>query len=174
MYSVRKILLIIPSSIFFFLLVPLFSFFFGRHLDLLLELNTFNLGLMGILLSLTILLIGGFYVVESIRILLVQGEGIPLGDVFPNDQSANLITTGVYGQSRNPMLFGYLLCLISLGMVMKSISTTLIIPILYLLIWTIWLKTIEEPALEVRFGDQYREYRAITPYLVPRFCSCAY
>jgi protein-S-isoprenylcysteine O-methyltransferase Ste14 len=129
---------------------------------------------MRILLSLTILLVGGYYVVESIRILFVQGAGVPLGDVFPNDQSTNLITTGVYGQTRNPMLFGYLLCLISLGIVMISISIALIIPTLYVLIWTIWIKTREEPALEVRFGDQYREYRANTPYLVPRLCSRAY
>jgi protein-S-isoprenylcysteine O-methyltransferase Ste14 len=174
MYSVRKILLIIPSSVFFFLFVPLFSFFFGRRLDLFLELNAFDLGWMRILLSLTILLVGGYYVVESIRILFVQGAGVPLGDVFPNDQSTNLITTGVYGQTRNPMLFGYLLCLISLGIVMISISIALIIPTLYVLIWTIWIKTREEPALEVRFGDQYREYKANTPYLVPRLCSRAY
>ena len=47
---------------------------------------------------------------ESIRILLVRGRGIPLGDVFPEDQTTELITTGVYSQTRNPMLFGYLLC----------------------------------------------------------------
>ena len=171
MYSIRKILLIIPSSIFFFLIVPTISFFFGRRLDFFLELNAIDLGWMGIMSSLTILLVGGYYVVESIRILLVQGAGIPLGDVFPNDQSTTLITTGVYGQTRNPMLFGYLLCLISLGIVMKSISIALIIPTLYILFWTIWLKTREEPALEIRFGDKYREYKANTPYLVPRICS---
>lgn len=168
MDSARKILLIIPSSIIFFLIVPVISLIFGRRLDMFLGLNSLELGTTETLFSLGLLLVGGYYVIESIRILLVRGGGIPLGDVFPEDQSTELITEGVYGQTRNPMLFGYLLCLIAMGILMKSISVTIIIPGGYIILWTIWLKTREEPALEDRFGDPYREYKSKTPYLIPR------
>ena len=168
MDSARKILLIIPSSIIFFLIVPALSLIFGRRLDTVLGINSLELGAAGTLFSLGLLLVGGYYVIESIRILLVRGQGIPLGDVFPEDQTTELITTGIYGQTRNPMLFGYLLCLIAMGILMKSISVTIIIPGGYIILWTIWLKTREEPALEDRFGDPYREYKAETPYLIPR------
>jgi len=168
MDSARKILLIIPSSIIFFLIVPVISLIFGRRLDMFLGLNSLELGTTETLFPLGLLLVGGYYVIESIRILLVRGDGIPLGDVFPEDQSTELITEGVYGQTRNPMLFGYLLCLIAMGILMKSISVTIIIPGGYIILWTIWLKTREEPALEDRFGDPYREYKSKTPYLIPR------
>ncbi|MCB2172822.1 isoprenylcysteine carboxylmethyltransferase family protein, partial [archaeon] len=115
-----------------------------------------------------LILVGGYYVVESIRILLAKGKGIPLGDIFPEDQSTELITTGIYAQTRNPMLFGYLLCLIAVGLLLKSPSIAFVIPTGFITLWTIWLKTREEPALEARFGDSYREYRKKTPYLIPR------
>lgn len=168
MESARKILLIIPSSIIFFLIVPLISILFGEQLDLILSLPPLELGVIGLIASLALLITGGYYVIESIRILLIQGKGIPLGDVFPEDQTTQLITTGIYSQTRNPMLFGYLLCLIAMGIVMKSASIAFIIPTGFIILWTIWLKTNEEPALEARFGDQYRNYRKETPYLVPR------
>ena len=168
MDSARKILLIIPSSIIFFLIVPVISIIFGRRLDRVLRITPLDLGTLGTLFSIVLILVGGYYVIESIRILLVRGGGIPLGDVFPEDQSTELITEGIYGQTRNPMLFGYLLCLIAMGILMKSISVTIIIPAGFTILWTIWLKTREEPALEDRFGDPYREYKAKTPYLIPR------
>ena len=168
MSSPRKLVMIIPSSIIFFLLVPLLSLFFGRRLDVFLGFNGLESGLLGIVSSVLFILVGGYYVVESIRILLIQGGGIPLGDVFPEDQSTELITSGVYGQTRNPMLFGYILCLMALGILMESISITFIIPIAFIIIWTMWLKKREEPALEARFGITYRLYREKTPFLVPR------
>jgi protein-S-isoprenylcysteine O-methyltransferase Ste14 len=127
-----------------------------------------NFGLTGTLIASIFLLVGGYYVLESIRVLLTKGGGIPLGDFFPEDQSSELITTGIYGQTRNPMLFGYLLCLISLGLTVRLVTTTFIVPTLFITIWTIWVKAHEEPALETRFGDPYREYRSKTPYLIPR------
>ncbi len=168
MGSVRKLLLIVPSSVIFFLIVPLVSLFFGRRLDGFLGLERLELGLLGSVVSILLLLVGGYYVLESIRILLVKGKGIPLGDVFPEDQTTELITTGIYAQTRNPMLFGYLLCLIAMGVWMQSFSIAFIIPSLFIILWTIWLKIREETALEARFGESYLEYKRKTPYLIPR------
>ena len=168
MGSIRKILLIIPSSILFFLLVPIVSIFFGRKLDAFLGLPVLELGFITILVSIGFMLIGVYYVIESIRILLAKGKGIPLGDIFPEDQSTELITTGIYAQTRNPMIFGYLLCVVAVGLALKSPSIAFIIPTVFVALWTIWLKIREEPALEARFGKPYREYKKKTPYLIPR------
>lgn len=105
---------------------------------------------------------------ESIRLLLVQGGGIPLGDVLQKDQTEQLITKGVYSDTRNPMLFGYLLCFIAIGLLMNSISIALVIPVSFTAIWTIWLKKWEEPALEERFGEEYTKYKKEVTYLIPR------
>lgn len=168
MGSLKKSVLIIPSSIIFFLIVPIFTVLFGNRLDSILKLEPLNLGLFRYILPVFFLFVGGYYVLESIRILLVKGQGVPLGDVMPDEQSRKLITTGIYGQTRNPMLFGYLLCLNAIGLLMGSYSTTLLLPVSYLILWTIWLKKVEEPLLEIRFGEAYRNYKKTTPFLIPR------
>ena len=166
--TMGKMVLIMPSSVFFFILVPLASSFFGRRVDVLYGLPSLEPGRWGMILAASLLLVGAYYVLGSIRVLLVEGGGVPLGDVLSGDQSTELVTGGVYRSTRNPMLFGYLLCLIAQGMVLNSVTTAFIIPAVFIGLWGVWLKRREEPGLEVRFGAPYREYRERTPFLVPR------
>jgi len=164
----RKISLTLLSSVIFFLLVPAGALYIGGKIDRILDIVNFDFGFTGKILSVPLFLVGAYYVIESIRILLVRGKGVPLGDVFPKDQTSELITKGVYSQTRNPMIFGYLACVCAVGLSLNSVSTTFIIPLFFIILWTIWLKKMEEPALERRFEKQYIEYRKKTPYLVPR------
>lgn len=163
----HKKLLILPSSVIFFLIVPSISIILGKKVDLIIGI-TFDLEFTGILMSIIFLFTGIFYVFASIKILLEKGGGIPLGDLIPKEQTNELITSGVYAQTRNPMIFGYLLCLIAMGLLTMSITVTLIIPFFFVIIWTLWLKIKEEPALEERFGNKYTEYMKKVPYLIPR------
>lgn len=153
---------------FFFIVVPIATLYSGRLIDetLMLELKMWPnaSAAMGALF----LLLGGYFVLESIRVLLVTGGGIPLGDLIPSDQSEALVRDGVYSMTRNPMLFGYLLALSGGGLLTISFSAAFVFPLLYTALWTAWIKGREEPALERRFGDEYRRYREETPFLVPR------
>jgi protein-S-isoprenylcysteine O-methyltransferase Ste14 len=163
----RKLLLILPSSIFFFILLPLITAFFGGKLDKILHLPAISFGFLQFLSVLFLLVVGGYYVFESIKILLKEGGGIPLGDVIPSDQSIQLLTKGVYKNTRNPMLFGYILVLCALGILAKSFSFALILPGFYLILWVFWLKLREEPFLVTRFGEKYVRYKQETPFLIP-------
>ena len=166
--SLRRFLLLIPSSVTFFIVVPIVTLFSGRLLDeaLMLELNMWpNARAAG---GSLFLLSGGHFVLESIRTLLLTGGGIPLGDLIHSDQSEVLVREGVYSKTRNPMLFGYLLALSGVGLLKLSFSTAFVFPLLYTALWMAWIKGREEPALERRFGDDYRRYREETPFLVPR------
>ncbi len=165
-----KIILIVPSSMFFFILVPLASSLVGRWFDALLGLPALEPGVAGMAAAASLLLVGAYYVLGSIRVLFVEGGGVPLGDVLPGNQSTMLVTGGVYSSTRNPMLFGYLLCLTALGVALNSVTMTFIVPSLFVVLWGVWLKKREEPGLEARFGEPYREYRKRTPFLVPRPC----
>lgn len=164
----EKILLLLPSSIFFFILVPIGVYYTGNLFDILFELPVFETGLVGLAIVASFLIIGAYFVIGSIQVLLVKGRGVPLGDLLPSDQSSELVTSGVYHLTRNPMLFGYLLCLIAQGIIMNSFSTVFFIPTIFIGLWSIWLKVREEPGLETRFGITYREYKSKTPFLIPR------
>jgi protein-S-isoprenylcysteine O-methyltransferase Ste14 len=163
-----KIILILPSSAFFFILVPLASSLVGRWFDAVLGLPALEPGMGGMVAAASLLLVGAYYVLGSIRALLVEGGGVPLGDVLPGNQSTELVTGGVYSSTRNPMLFGYLLCLTAQGVALNSVTTAFIIPSIFVGLWGVWLKKREEPGLEARFGEPYMEYRSRTPFLVPR------
>ena len=165
--KLRKLSLILPSSIFFFIILPLITAFLGGKLDEILHLPVIRLGFIEFLSVFSFFIVGGYYVFESIRILLIEGGGIPLGDVIPSDQSIQLVTKGVYRNTRNPMLFGYILVLCALGILAKSFSFALILPCLYLFLWVFWLKKREEPSLEIRFGEIYILYKKETPFLIP-------
>ena len=165
--ELRKLSLILPSSIFFFIILPLITASIGGKLDEILYLPSLTLGFIEFLSVFSFLVVGGYYVFESIRILLIEGGRIPLGDVIPSDQSVHLITRGVYKNTRNPMLFGYILVLSALGILAKSFSFALILPGLYLFLWVFWLKKREEPSLETRFGETYILYKKETPFLIP-------
>ena len=46
---------------------------------------------------------------------------------------------------------------------------TVLIPAIIFSVMITWLKLREEPRLEQRFGQRYRDYQRQTPFLVPRF-----
>jgi protein-S-isoprenylcysteine O-methyltransferase Ste14 len=165
--SPRRIL-IIPSSVFFFLIVPSATFVVGGRLDWLLGLPLIRQSLLVAVGALSLLVYGGYFVIESIRVLLDEGGGVPLGDLIPSDQSRALIVTGVYSKTRNPMLFGYFLFLCGLGLLEGSLSSAFLLPLIYMGVWLAWIKLKEEPALERRFGVEYRRYREEIPFLIPR------
>lgn len=164
-----KFMWLVPSSLFFFIVVPYLTLNAARYIERIIGLPAYlqtPIGYAGLLL----LAYGSYYMVESIRALLVEGGGVPLGDLVPDEQSNALLKEGVYSRTRNPMLFGYLVTLVGLGAIWGSPAAVFAFPPAYLGIWTAWIKGKEEPALEERFGESYKEYRERTPFLLPR-CS---
>jgi protein-S-isoprenylcysteine O-methyltransferase Ste14 len=148
--------------------VPSATLVIGARIDSALSLPSFPVPPLNYALGAAATLSGALVVYESIRALLVDGRGVPLGDLIPSQQSRRLITTGIYSYTRNPMLLGYLLALSGLGCTLQPTSATLILPTVYTLVWTAWIKGHEEPRLERRFGEEYVEYRAATPFLFPK------
>ncbi len=99
--------------------------------------------------------------------LFRRGRGVPFGDVVKSLQTRNLVMTGPYRFSRNPMILGYALILSSVGLFMGSIAGTLLVPLLALFLLSAWIRLVEERGLEERFGEEYRSYRLTVPFLIP-------
>jgi len=98
-----------------------------------------------------------------------QAKGTPV----PFNPPPKLIDTGPYAHVRNPMVSGGVITLFGVGVLLQSISLSLIFtPVMFLFIY-IELKVIEEPELEMRLGDVYREYKKRVPMFFPRFPFCS-
>jgi protein-S-isoprenylcysteine O-methyltransferase Ste14 len=98
---------------------------------------------------------------------------MPWGDVSPDSQSSRLVTQGLYRYTRNPMLLGYFLFLMGVGLFFGSFALALILSTLFVLVVSFWIKTHEEPELVKRFGQEYISYREITPFIIPRLLGKA-
>ena len=114
-----KMLWVLPSSLFFFIIVPMLTFYISQYIEKILEIEQL-LGKSSIYIGVPLLVYGAYFILESIRILYMKGDGVPLGDLIPEEQTRALVIDGVYNKTRNPMLFGYLTSLIGLGFILKS------------------------------------------------------
>lgn len=113
-------------------------------------------------LSVPLMTLGGALVGWSaFHFLRVRGTPVPF------NPPPELVTSGPYRLSRNPMLTGVFLLLFGLGAALDSLSLVLVFNPAYILL-NIWeLKRIEEPELEQRLGEDYVDYKRRTPMFIP-------
>ena len=100
---------------------------------------------------------------SGIHFLLARGTPIPF------NPPPELVKTGPYRYSRNPMVAGVFVLLFGLGFAFNSISLVCLFTPLYVLAHAWELKEIEEPELAKRLGEEYIEYRSRTPMFLPGF-----
>jgi protein-S-isoprenylcysteine O-methyltransferase Ste14 len=133
---------------------------FGTAINALPELRFF--------LALLLVGIGGVYTAGSNAALLFQGRGGPTDGfgIATSPRTRALVTTGLYSQTRNPMVFGthliYLAIVVQLGslggLIVLAALVSLFIP---------YLRWAEEARLLADFGEEYRRYAQRTPLLFP-------
>ncbi len=90
------------------------------------------------------------------------------GTPVPTSPPPKLITTGLYGCIRNPMALGMLLMLEGLGFYFGSLSLIIFFAPLPVVLYALYIKAVEEPELELRFGKEYVEYKKRVPMFIPR------
>lgn len=78
--------------------------------------------------------------------------------ISPFDRPSSLVTTGVFGISRNPMYLGMVLTLVGAAIVWGTLAP-LLVP--WVFAWVVSYRFIrhEEAVLEDVFGDEYAAYR---------------
>ncbi len=118
-----------------------------------------------IIVALLSLAFGFFQMGWSVWSLVRTGKGTPV----PIAPSQKLIVDGPYKRCRNPILLGTMTYSLGVGTILDSITIGLIMSFLILILGTCYSKFIEEKELQMRFGQEYEEYREKTPFLTPRF-----
>ncbi len=117
----------------------------------------------GVYISMPILVVGVLVTGWS-TVHFLKAKGTPV----PINPPPNLVTTGPYAYTRNPMLTGIFILLFGIGVMTGSISLTFIFTPLFILVNMWELKEIEEPELVQRLGEEYIAYRNKTPMFVPK------
>ena len=99
----------------------------------------------------------------TVRLLARIGKGT----LAPWDPTRRLVVAGPYRHVRNPMITAVLAVLLGEALVFGS-PALLVWCAAFIVVNHVFFLLVEEPALERRFGEQYREYRQRVPRWVPR------
>ncbi len=150
-----------------FLLAPIITYWLGKTIDDLLELPKIPSIPWNFIVGFPVLFIGLFIGLHATRLIYYNGQGLPWGGIDTSVKSRNLVTNGFYSYCRNPMVLGYSMMPIGMGIIFMSVGMFFFIPSIILAYNVIMLKYKEEPSLEARFGAEYLEYRENVSFLVP-------
>ena len=94
-------------------------------------------------------------------------KSIGKGTLAPWSEKQKLVVVGPYRYCRNPMISGVLFILIGEALILHSLPI-LIWAGCFFVINTIYFLIFEEPALEKKFGDDYRLYKKYVSRWFPR------
>jgi protein-S-isoprenylcysteine O-methyltransferase Ste14 len=89
------------------------------------------------------------------------------GTLAPWDPTTRLVVAGPYAHVRNPMISGVLAVLAGEALIFGSTAIA-IWAAMFAVVNHVFFLGYEEPAVERRFGDEYRRYKENVPRWIPR------
>lgn len=104
-------------------------------------------------LGVLIFALGFFIMLACIRSFAIKGKGT----LSPIDPTKQLVISGMYRHSRNPMYVGVLLLLIGETIFYQSVKLCLYTLFIFI-IFNLFILFIEEPRLKKDFGEAYQNY----------------
>ena len=114
-------------------------------------------------LALPLWVIGGFMVLGCFWSFLIKGKGTPA----PIDPPKELVITGLYNFTRNPMYVGVLAMLISYFL-WFGYWDILLYTACFFIAFHIFIIAYEEPTLKRKFGGDYEDYLERVPRWLPK------
>ena len=151
-----------PLGAFFYGLLVLVFVVVALNIDRLIGITSIFSNPLNIILSLPVFSLALFLIGWSVQNFL-KAKGTPV----PFNPPPILVTTGPYAYTRNPMLTGVFSLLFGFGVLLGSASLLVVFTPLFIFI-NFWdFKSIEEPELDKRLGEEYIEYRERTPMFFP-------
>jgi protein-S-isoprenylcysteine O-methyltransferase Ste14 len=116
------------------------------------------------LLAAPFAIVGLWLMIWSVRVYRTHGgDGTPA----PWDPIENFVATGPYLYVRNPMLIGVILFQGAEAALLQS-WPVFIWMLVFIVMNMIYFPLSEEPGLEKRFGETYRDYKLNVPRWIPR------
>lgn len=155
---VRMVVTILGAT-FFMAVFPAIVFGIGRLLN-----RTLLPHDASIIISIVCFVFGIPWMLSAVFWQLLRGKGTPV----PIIPTKKFLQNGPYRYVRNPMMLGFFLYILGWTFLFNNAGAFLMAAVIIVLL-LLELKFIEEPELEKRFGDAYREYKKENPFLLPRW-----
>ncbi|MDD9304005.1 MAG: isoprenylcysteine carboxylmethyltransferase family protein [Desulfobacter sp.] len=158
--------LLTPVGAVFFCLLIFVFIFSALHLDSVLGLGDLFSGWISIILALPVFVFALFLIGWSVQNFF-KAKGTPV----PFNPPCQLVISGPYAYTRNPMLTGVFALFLGFGILLGSVCLLFVFTPFFILVNVLELKAIEESELVKRLGPEYVEYRKNTPMFFPKFGS---
>lgn len=159
----QRFLALIPAGVLFVFLFPYVLARVMPTIDQRLAFPSLYFGILTVLPGSIFILFGLVYALWSIFAQFFRARGTPL----PMMATQKLLITGPFRHCRNPMSFGTIFFYLGVSIVVGSLSALAIV-LIFTLLLVVYIKGVEERELEARFGQEYLNYKAKTPFLIPR------
>jgi protein-S-isoprenylcysteine O-methyltransferase Ste14 len=113
--------------------------------------------------------IGMVFGLWSIILQNKLGKGGPLeiGKIEISPKTKNLVTSGPYKYTRNPMLFGTTMAYLGYAVLLNHLISIILVCLIFVFMIMIVVNK-EEKRLHTDFGDRYDIYKAKTSLFIPR------
>ncbi len=169
--KVYKILAGLLTIIFYWVIFPLFLFWFSFKVQIgrlnIPNLLAYGIGFMVVVYGLCWYIGAGIAQHKpGVNISRNYKSTSFLSYLFQLNPPDKLITTGIYAKSRNPMFFGYTIILIGMDILLRSISILIIFIPAFVVFDLLWIK-LEEKNLRKKFDHEFANYQKSTNFLIP-------
>ena len=148
----------------FLLLLPWALIALGTKLDRWLHWPPFLFGPVNLVVGGLLIVLGMVFGLWSNYVQFTFGQGTPV----PLMATQKLIVQPPYTYCRNPMALGAIAMYLGVAVLFGSLGAVLLV-LLGAVSLAVYIKLLEEKEMELRFGQDYLEYKRRTPFLVPRF-----
>ena len=105
-----------------FAAAPSLTFIIGKWLDQTLGFSKYPPFPSNLFLGIAVMILGLNLGIKSTRQLYHAGLGLPWGEAAHEVETQRLVVDGIYAYSRNPMVLGYSLLPVAMGLMFRSIG----------------------------------------------------
>ena len=164
----KMVLGYIVGGLLVIVLVPSIIFIISSLFDNIYRLEIIQNPIIKWIIIIILLVTGLIYGIWSLIVQNTIGEGGPveIGNIEISPKTKNLVDSGPYKYTRNPMLFGAFLIYLAFALLVNSITSVIIVCALIVFMLTVVVK-MEEKRLLKDFGNQYEEYRKRVSMFIP-------
>ena len=166
----KMILGYVLGAFFFIVFIPFVIYMSAVLIDQVFKIQIIPITYIRLILSILLIIIGFLFALWSLITQNVIGKGGPLeaGNIEISPKTKNLVISGPYKYTRNPMLFGTFLIYFGLAIYLNSITAVLLV-LIFIAFMLIFVIRNEEDRLLKDFGSSYEEYRKKVSMIMPWF-----